>query len=66
MPRDRLGRVGGCFLLLLREEDDILDVSYFIVDGSDGGVVGRVSALGREGTGGGGGREYFGGVDAGR
>ena len=66
MPREMLGRVGGCFLLLLREEEDMLDVSYFIADGSAEGVVGRVSALGREGTGGGGGREYFGGVEAGR
>jgi hypothetical protein len=66
VPRERFGKVGGCFLLLLREDDDILDVSYFIVEWSAPGVVGRVSALGSEGTGGGGGSEYFGGVDAGR
>jgi hypothetical protein len=66
VPRERFGRVGGCFLLLLREDEDMLDVSYFIVEFSAPGVVGLVNALGSEGTGGGGGREYFGGVEAGR
>lgn len=48
----------------------MLEVSYFIVMivelESEIGVVGRLLALGNEGTGGGGGREYLGGVEAGR
>lgn len=71
VPRERLGRVGCCFLL--REHEDMLDDSYFIVvvgveqlEASTTGVVGRVCVLGTEGTGGGGGRDCLGGVDAGR
>lgn len=65
---DRLGNVGCAFCRLL-EDEDILDVSYFIVivdvellEGS-AGVVGRVTGV-RAATGGGGGREYLGGVEA--
>lgn len=71
VPRDILGKVGCCFLL--REEEEILDDSYFMVmvvleslDDSVRGVLARESAFGNEGTGGGGGREYLGGVEAGR
>lgn len=70
VPRERLGKVGCCFLL--REDEDMLDDSYFMVmvvveslEGSATGVVGRFCVLGNEGTGGGGGREYLGGVEAG-
>ena len=68
VPRDKLGSVGCGFLLL--DEEDMLDVSYFIVrvvveslEGS-AGVVGRVDVVDNGATGGGGGREYWGGVDA--
>lgn len=67
---DRLGNVGCAFLL--REDEDMLGVSYFIVIvdvesfvGS-AGVVGRVVAGVKAATGGGGGRDHLGGVDAGR
>lgn len=74
VPRDKLGRVGGCFLRRDRVDIDPVISSYAMVivavesfDGSQG-VVGRVSAgvKGATGGGGGGGREYFGGVEAGR
>lgn len=71
VPRERLGKVGCCFLL--REDEDMLEDSYFIVavgveplEGLATGVVGRVCVLGNEGTGGSGGRDCLGGVEAGR
>lgn len=68
MPRERLGKVGCCFLL--REDEEMLDDSYFIVtsgvdfEGSATGAVGRVCSLGNEATGGDGGRDCLGGVEA--
>lgn len=65
---DRLGSVGCAFCRLL-EDEDVLDVSYFIVIvdvellNESAGVVGRVTGV-RAATGGGGGREYLGGVEA--
>lgn len=40
VPRERLGSVGCCFLL--REDDDILEVSYFIAAFVDEVLAGLV------------------------
>lgn len=68
--RERLGKAGGGFLRR-DDEEDMLDISYFMLavvgmlELWATGVVGRVCALGSAGTGGGGG-SCLGGVEAGR
>lgn len=67
---ERFGKVGCAFLLL--DDEDMLGMPSFIVRvdvellADSAGVFGRVVAGVRAATGGGGGREYLGGVDAGR
>jgi hypothetical protein len=63
LGRREMGKAGGGFLR--RDDEDMLDVSYFMLELWATGVVGRVCAFGSAGTGGGGG-SCLGGVEAGR